>query len=155
MGHFTTTTGRLMAARSDAHAYRHPGRAPYAPRVGSRPASLTAADIRAHYPFRLLLAFHLPGAELVSHMDDDTGAMSLQLQGRDGTWARVSIADEHTTTVTYGGSADLWRRAEAAWRWWNDHGRPAQDCFGYAREADGHHYAWHIPDGRHRRPLEP
>ncbi|MBD3005526.1 methyltransferase domain-containing protein [Streptomyces sp. 5-10] len=155
VGHFTTTTGRFMAARSDAHAYRHPGWAPYAPQGGSRSTSLTAADIRAHYAFRLLLAFHLPGAELVYHMDDDTGAMSLQLQGRDGTWARAPIADEHTTTVTYGGSADLWRRAEAAWRWWNDHDRPAQDRFGYAREADGHHFAWHVPDGRHRWPLEP
>ncbi|GAA1092059.1 MULTISPECIES: methyltransferase domain-containing protein [Streptomyces violaceusniger group] len=155
VGRFTTTTGRFMAARSDAHAYRHPGRAPYAPRAGSRSTSLTAADIRAHYAFRLLLAFHLPGAELVYHVDDDTGALSLQLQGRDGTWARAPIADEHTTTVTYGGSADLWRRAEAAWQWWDDHGRPAQDRFGYAREADGHHYAWHIPDGRHRWPLEP
>ncbi|CDR06429.1 methyltransferase domain-containing protein [Streptomyces iranensis] len=153
VGHFTTTTGRFMAARSDAHAYRHPGRAPYAPRAGFRSASLTAADIRAHYPFRLLLAFHLPGAELVYHVDDDTGAMSLQLQGRDGTWARAPIADEDTTIATYGGSADLWRRAEAVWQWWNDHDRPAQDRFGYAREADGRHYAWHIPDG-HRWPLD-
>ncbi|MEU0812661.1 hypothetical protein [Streptomyces sp. NPDC005970] len=47
---------------------------------------------------------------------------------------------------------DLWERTEAAWLWWNDHGRPAQDRFGYVREADRREYAWHIPDG-HRRPL--
>ncbi|WP_053048425.1 methyltransferase domain-containing protein [Streptomyces antioxidans] len=151
VGHFTTTTGRFMAARGDAHAYRHPGRAPYAPRAGAHPASLTAADIRAHYPFRLLLAIHIPDAELVYHVDDETGAMSLQLQRRDGTWARAPIADD-PTTVTYGGNADLWRRAEAAWQWWNDHDRPAQDRFGYVREADGHHYVWHLPDG-HRWSL--
>ncbi|AUA11130.1 Protein-L-isoaspartate O-methyltransferase [Streptomyces malaysiensis subsp. malaysiensis] len=152
LGRFTTTAGRFMAARGDANTYPRPERAPYAPRAGSRTAALTATDIRAHYPFRLLLAFHLPGGELVYHVDDETGAMSLQLQQHDGTWARAPIADEDTTTVTYGGSTDLWRQAETAWQWWNEHGRPAQDRFGYAREADGHHYAWHIPDG-HRWPL--
>ncbi|WP_055547563.1 methyltransferase domain-containing protein [Streptomyces sp. NBRC 110028] len=150
-GHFTTTTGRFMPARSDAHAYRRPERAPYAPRAGSRPTTLTAVDIREHYPFRLLLAFHIPGAELVYHVDDETGAMSLQLQQHDGAWARAPITGERaagpSAIVTYGGSTDLWRQAERAWRWWNDHGRPAQDRFGYAREADGRHYAWHLPDG--------
>ncbi|MDT0549495.1 hypothetical protein [Streptomyces lonegramiae] len=78
--------------------------------------------------------------------------MAIQLQRRDGSWARAPLTGERVGTVTYGGAVDLWERTEAAWLWWNDHGRPAQDRFGYVREADRREYAWHIPDG-HRWPL--
>ncbi|MEI5103234.1 hypothetical protein RB200_37755 [Streptomyces sp. PmtG] len=50
-------------------------------------------------------------------------------------------------SVTYGGDADLWKQAEAAWHWWNAHNRPTHDQFGYAREASGDASVWHIPDG--------
>ncbi|MFI0728459.1 hypothetical protein ACH4S9_05485 [Streptomyces sp. NPDC021225] len=63
--------------------------------------------------------------------------MAIQLQRRDGSWARAPLTGERVGTVTYGGAVDLWERTEAAWLWWNDHGRPAQDRFGYVREADG------------------
>ncbi|MFD8869411.1 MULTISPECIES: hypothetical protein [unclassified Streptomyces] len=78
--------------------------------------------------------------------------MAIQLQRRDGSWARAPLTGEGVGTVTYGGAVDLWERTEAAWLWWNDHGRPAQDRFGYVREADRREYARHIPDG-HRWPL--
>ncbi|MFH8593022.1 protein-L-isoaspartate O-methyltransferase [Streptomyces rimosus] len=145
-GRFTRTTARFMAARGDAHTYFRERRPPYAPEAATRPTTVTAADLRTHYPFRLLLAFHLPYAELVHHCAAD-GALSLQIQ-RDGTWARSPITGERPGSVTYGGARDLWATVEAAWRWWNEHGRPAQDRFGYACEPDGRHYVWHIPDGR-------
>lgn len=148
LGHFTGTTGRFMAARNDTRAYPHSERAPYAPEKDTRPTTVTAADIRAHYPFRLLLAVHLPGAELVYHVDDTSGGMSLQIQQTDGSWARAPLTGDHTQTVTYGGSPELWQQAEAAWKWWNDSGRPPQDRFGYVREPDGRASVWHIPDGR-------
>lgn len=148
LGHFTTATGRFMAARGDARAYSQRERAPYAPVADKRASKVTAADIRAHYPFRLVAAFHLPGVELVYQVDDETGDMALQLQRRDGAWARFPLTGANLGTVTYGGAADLWEQTEAAWLWWNDHGRPAQDRFGWARETDGSEYAWHIPDGR-------
>ncbi|WP_030680868.1 methyltransferase domain-containing protein [Streptomyces rimosus] len=147
-GRFTRTTGRFMASRGDAHTYPRKLRPPYAPETAVRPTTVTGADLRNHYPFRLLLAFHLPYAELVYHCADD-GALSLQLQRRDGAWARSLIAGEHHPgTVTYGGADDLWATVESVWRWWNDHGCPAQDQFGYACEPGGRRYAWHIPDGR-------
>ncbi|MGO4757463.1 methyltransferase domain-containing protein, partial [Streptomyces sp. 2MCAF27] len=123
LGHFTTATGRFMAARGDARTYSQLERAPYAPEAETRVSKVTAADIRAHYSFRLVAAFHLPGVELVYHVDDETGDMALQLQRLDGSWARFPLTGEHLGTVTYGGAADLWEQVEAAWLWWNDHGR--------------------------------
>ncbi|MFJ8081017.1 hypothetical protein ACIQ6Y_10330 [Streptomyces sp. NPDC096205] len=106
---------------------------------------LTAATIRAHYPLRLVLAFHLPGVELVYYADE--AGTALQFQRDDGSWARVPLAGEDTGVVTYGGDDELWKQAEAAWEWWNSVGRPGQDRFGYARGADGRAYVWHLPDG--------
>ncbi|MBL1095159.1 methyltransferase domain-containing protein [Streptomyces sp. 205] len=146
-GHFTTTAGRFMAARQQARTYTTPQRPERAPEAETRPTTVTATDIRGNYPLRLLLALHLPGAELVYHIDDTTGAMAIQIQHADGSWARTPLVGENTGTVTYGGDAELWKQAEAAWRWWNDMGRPPQDRFGYAREADGSAHVWHIPDG--------
>ncbi|HLL37423.1 MAG TPA: methyltransferase domain-containing protein [Streptomyces sp.] len=144
-GSFTTTAGRFMPTRSDARTYPRQQRPERAPAAGIRPTPLTAAEIRAHYPLRLALAFHLPGTELVYHVDE--GRMSLQLQRSDGSWARVPLDGENTGIVTYGGDDGLWTRAETAWEWWNAAGRPAQDQYGYAREADGGAYAWYLPDG--------
>ncbi|NBE50746.1 methyltransferase domain-containing protein [Streptomyces sp. YC537] len=145
LGHFTTTAGRFMAARTDERTYLTLQRPEHAPEAATRPTAVTATDIRGNYPFRLVLALHLPGVEFVYHVNDD-GGMSIQIQQADGSWARIPTTGD-TGTVTYGGDTELWKQAEAAWRWWNDAGRPAQDRFGYAREADGSAYAWHIPDG--------
>ncbi|MBA0049620.1 methyltransferase domain-containing protein [Streptomyces sp. AJS327] len=146
-GRFTTTAGRFMAARTGAHTYATPVRPERAPTAGTRPTTVTARDIRGNYPFRLLLALHLPGAQLVYHLDDTDGGMAIQIQDADGSWARTPLTGDHTGTVTYGGDPGLWQRAEAAWRWWNDADRPAQDQLGYTRERDGTAHVWHIPDG--------
>ncbi|UNZ21935.1 methyltransferase domain-containing protein [Streptomyces sp. 891-h] len=147
LGRFTSTSGRFMAARTDAASYAPPQQAEQAPAAETRRTTVTAADIRANYPFRLLLAFHLPGTQLVYHVDN-AGAMALQLQRSDGSWARAPLAAaDSPATVTYGGDPGLWREVEAAWRWWTHAGRPAQDQIAYAREADGRTYVWYIPDG--------
>ncbi|MGW5231896.1 methyltransferase domain-containing protein [Streptomyces nodosus] len=147
VGHFTATGGRFMPARGEARTYPAPQRPQRALAVGERPTTLTAADIRAHYPLRLLLAFQLPGAELVYHVDDATGVMAIQIQAADGSWARVPLTGTATGTVTWGGDEELWKQAEAAWQWWNSAGRPPQDTFGYARQPDGRVSVWHVPDG--------
>ncbi|MFF2009252.1 methyltransferase domain-containing protein [Streptomyces sp. NPDC058195] len=146
LGHFTTTGGRFMPARAQARTYAVPRRPRPAAQTGVRPSQVTAADVRAHYAFRLVLAFHLPGAEIVHHLDD-AGTMALQIQGPDRSWARTPLAGEGTGTVTHGGDPGLWARVEEAWQWWNGAGRPSHDRFGYAREADGAARVWYIPDG--------
>lgn len=145
LGRFTGTSGRFMAARTDAAGYAPPQKTERAPAVETRRTTVAAADSRANYPFRLLLAFHLPGAQLVYHVDD-AGTMALQLQRADGSWARTPLAADGPATVTYGGDPGLWREVEAAWRWWAHAGRPAQEQFAYAREPDGRIYVWHVPD---------
>jgi protein-L-isoaspartate O-methyltransferase len=145
-GVFTTTAGRFMPARGDARTYPTQERVERAPAAGTRPTTLTAAEIRAHYPLRLVLALHLPGTELVYSIDEVEGT-ALQLQRDDGSWARVPLAGEDTGMVTFGGDEGLWKQAEEALQWWNAAGRPAQDRFGYAQEADGSAYVWHLPDG--------
>ncbi|MEU3186916.1 methyltransferase domain-containing protein [Streptomyces sp. NPDC006923] len=145
IGRFTGTAGRFMAARTDARTYQRRRRAQAAPEKDTRPTSVTAADIRANYPFRLLLAFRIQNAEIVYYSDGAGGAMSLQVQ-RDGDWARVPLTGGETGLVSYGGK-DLWAEVEAAWEWWTDAGRPSQDRFGYVREADGMAFVWYLPDG--------
>ncbi|BAU81459.1 hypothetical protein SLA_0504 [Streptomyces laurentii] len=145
-GRFTATSGRFMAARTDARTYPARQRPPLLPETTTRPTAVTAADIREHYPFRLLLAFHLPEAELVYHRDA-AGALSLQIQGPDGSWGRTPLAGDDTELVTCGGDPALWGQVENAWRWWNTAGRPAHDRFAYARKTDGSAYVRYIPDG--------
>lgn len=144
-GFFTATPGRFMPARSDARAYPARERPARAPMAGTRPTALTAEEIRANYPLRLVLAFRLPGTELVYHVGEEGTA--LQLQRADGSWARVPLVGEHTGMVTYGGDDGLWQEAEAAREWWDAAGRPGQDRFGYARETDGGSYVRYLPDG--------
>ncbi|MFF9320668.1 methyltransferase domain-containing protein [Streptomyces sp. NPDC014735] len=145
-GHFTSTAGRFMAARAEARTYAVPQRPERAAETDTRPSTVTAADIRTHYPFRLVLAFHLPEAEIVYHIDD-AGSTALQIQGSDGSWARTPLVGDGTGTVTYGGDPGLWAQVEDAWHWWNNAGRPSHDRFGYVREADGSAHVWHVLDG--------
>ncbi|WP_229869397.1 methyltransferase domain-containing protein [Streptomyces inusitatus] len=149
-GHFTRTAGRFMPARTSATSYPSTERAPYAPETLTRPTAVGAAQIRSEYGFRLLLALSLTDAELVYHLDD-SGAMSLQLQTPDGSWARSPLADatDRPATVTYGGTAELWQRVEETWTWWTGQDRPDQTRYGVTREPDGRMYAWHAPTGRH------
>ncbi|MFE1963297.1 methyltransferase domain-containing protein [Streptomyces sp. NPDC059479] len=147
-GGFTANSGRFMPARVSTTTYPRPEREPYAPETDERPTTVTAADIRTHYPFRLLLGFTLPTADLVYHLDDD-GTMAVQLQTPDGTWARTPVAEQPGgATVTYGGPPDLWEQVEAAWVWWNERGRPDQTLFGLTREAGREMYVRFGPDGR-------
>lgn len=149
LGQFTRTSGRFMPARSRALSYAPRNRTPYAPETEQRPSTVTTADIRSNYAFRLLLAFTLPRAELVYHLDDQ-GGTAVQLQTADGVWARVPLVGE--ATVTYGGTGELWQQVEAAWSWWNSELRPGHQDFAVAVEPGGRMEACYVPDGR-RWPL--
>ncbi|MER6076146.1 hypothetical protein ABT187_46930 [Streptomyces sp. NPDC001817] len=136
-----------MPARSEARTYLAPERPEQPAATGARPTGLTAAEIRRNCPLRLVLAFQMPGTEVVYYVDDNTGETSFQLQRGDGSWARVPLTGDNQGMVTFGGDEGLWKQAEEAWAWWDNAGRPAQDRFGYTREADGSAYAWHTPSG--------
>ncbi|WP_330331940.1 hypothetical protein OHS33_20960 [Streptomyces sp. NBC_00536] len=135
-----------MPARGAAQTYPAKERAQPVAETDARTTSVSGADFRANYAFRLLLAAELRDAEFVYHSGPATGALAIQLQQPDGTWARSPIGGEQT--VTYGGSPSLWRTVEQTWSWWTEHGRPEQDQFDYAREADGSAYVTHRDSGR-------
>ncbi|MFC9294360.1 methyltransferase domain-containing protein [Streptomyces sp. NPDC057011] len=146
VGHFSPHGGTFMPARGNEKTYPVKDRAPLAEETGTRTTSVTGADFRANYTFRLLLAAELRDAEFVYYSDPATGNLSIQLQQPDGTWARSPIAGD--PTVTYGGSPSLWRNVEQAWAWWTDQGRPEQEQFDYVREADGSAHITHHNSGR-------
>ncbi|MER5413931.1 methyltransferase domain-containing protein [Streptomyces virginiae] len=145
-GHFTDHGGTFMAARGTAQTYPVKERAELAAETDTRTTSVSGSDFRENYTFRLLLAAELRGAEFVYHSDAATGALSIQLQQPDGTWARSPIAGEQT--VTYGGAPSLWRTVEQTWAWWTEEGKPEQEQFDYAREADGSACITHHNSGR-------
>lgn len=145
-GHFTVTGGTFMPARGDERTYPVKERAALAVETATRPTSVTGADFRSNYPFRVVLAAELRDTEFVYHSDSGTGTLSIQLQQPDGTWARSPITGE--STVTYGGSPELWHRVDQAWSWWNEQGRPGQERFGFVREADGSAHITHDDSGR-------
>ncbi|MFD8935081.1 methyltransferase domain-containing protein [Streptomyces sp. NPDC059578] len=143
-GHFTTTTGAFMPARDHPRIYDQTNDRPQRlPASHHRPTTVTADAIRETYPFRLLLAFALPRAELVYHCDDN-GFWSIQLQTADGAWARVPLG-EAASQVAEGGDGRLWRTVENTWAWWNQHGRPEPDAFTVIRADDGRMHARHLP----------
>jgi protein-L-isoaspartate O-methyltransferase len=60
------------------------------------------------------------GCEHVVHLHDPA----------TGSWARIRVAAESPFTVHRHGPRDLWDEVVAAYRWWCDVGRPADDRFG-------------------------
>jgi hypothetical protein len=88
--------------------------------------------------------------ELVYDCDEKTGAVALQLQLPDGTWARGPLPGQpDEATITWGGSRDLWRGVESAVRWWNSNGRPDHTRFGIIATAEGTTRWYRPPEGDH------
>jgi methyltransferase of ATP-grasp peptide maturase system len=155
-GTFTATTGRFMPARSAERTYDPTIRATPAPTLGTRDSPVRAADIRAHYPFRLLLGLRLPDLELVYHHDDTTDAMALQLQHPDGRWARSPLPGQPAEgTITWGGTTDLWSHVDDIWHWWTTHDRPGHTHFGITLHDGTTNTWWEPHDGGTRLPLNP
>ncbi|MFI1398560.1 protein-L-isoaspartate(D-aspartate) O-methyltransferase [Streptomyces sp. NPDC020681] len=56
----------------------------------------------------------------------------------DRSWAVVMFRDQsQSATVHQAGSRCLWNEVEAAWRWWDSHGRPGFERFGLTVTAEG------------------
>jgi protein-L-isoaspartate O-methyltransferase len=56
----------------------------------------------------------------------------------DTSWAVVIFRDGHATATVYqSGTRRLWDEVEAAFRWWQDQGRPGFRRFGLTVTADG------------------
>ncbi|MED7947792.1 methyltransferase domain-containing protein [Kitasatospora sp. NPDC058201] len=70
----------------------------------------------------------------------DNGAYTLWLYSRDArSWASADYERDRAEYEVYqSGPRNLWDEVEAAWRWWDDQGRPGFDRFGLTVTLDGH-----------------
>ncbi|MER7667709.1 methyltransferase domain-containing protein [Kitasatospora sp. NPDC096128] len=70
----------------------------------------------------------------------DNGAYTLWLYSRDTlSWASADYERARTEYEVYqSGPRKLWDEVEAAWRWWDDQGRPGFDRFGLTVGPEGH-----------------
>ncbi|OAL11178.1 protein-L-isoaspartate(D-aspartate) O-methyltransferase [Streptomyces noursei] len=69
----------------------------------------------------------------------------------DRSWACVMFRDGDTARVWQAGPRRLWDEAEAAYRWWEQNGKPGHDRFGLTVTADGQ-AVW-LDDPAHSWPL--
>ena len=72
------------------------------------------------------------GTAQASDLDSDRRVIGCRLWAADGSWARVD-----GDSVRQAGPRRLWDEAEAAWRWWEEQGRPGRDRFGLTVDRDG------------------
>ncbi|MER7850124.1 methyltransferase domain-containing protein [Kitasatospora sp. NPDC096077] len=70
----------------------------------------------------------------------EDGAYTLWLHSRDTlSWASVDYERDRTAyEVHQSGPRNLWDEVEAAWRRWDDHGRPGPERFGLTVTPDAH-----------------
>ncbi|WP_224279394.1 methyltransferase domain-containing protein [Streptomyces sp. LS1784] len=69
----------------------------------------------------------------------ENGAYTLWLYSRDTlSWASVDYEQDRTEYEVYqSGPRNLWDEVEAAWRWWDEQGRPGFERFGLTVTPDG------------------
>ncbi|MGW3569852.1 methyltransferase domain-containing protein [Streptomyces sp. NPDC000941] len=79
--------------------------------------------------------------------DKDDGARPVWFYGlTDRSWACVQFRDGATARVWQSGPRRLWDEAEAAYRWWQEGGRPGFDRFGLTVDSEGERVWLDSPD---------
>jgi hypothetical protein len=80
---------------------------------------------------QFVIGLMVPGAFWRAERYGD-GAYTLWLYSSDTlSWASVDyVRDQAEYEVYQSGPRSLWGEVEAAWRWWEDQGRPGFDRFG-------------------------
>jgi len=87
-----------------------------------------------------ILGLVVPGAtHTVQRGDDSVTAWFISFT--DHSWAAVHWTGSDGK-VYQSGPRRLWGEVEAAWRWWDEHGRPDVDRFGLTVRSDGRQETW-------------
>ncbi|MGQ0774923.1 MAG: hypothetical protein ACT4NY_10995 [Pseudonocardiales bacterium] len=74
--------------------------------------------------------------------------------GADGSWAEVTLADDHGAhEVIEGGPRSVWRIVEAAHETWTSLGRPGWERFGLTATQDRQVVWFDTPSTAHHWPL--
>lgn len=100
------------------------------------------------FAFAFVAQLHLPDVHTFQVTDVDD-VPHVELQARDGSWARVPIeaADSDGTRTAYqGGPGRLWDTVEHAYHWWRDHDWPEWDRFGITITAGSQQVWFGDPD---------
>ncbi|MCZ7415425.1 MULTISPECIES: methyltransferase domain-containing protein [unclassified Streptomyces] len=95
---------------------------------------------------RFALGLRMPGCHHVV-ASKENGARPVWFYGLDDrSWACVLFQDEGGARVWQSGRRRLWDEAEAAHRWWLEHGRPEHTRFGLTVRAEGYRAYLDDPD---------
>ncbi|MFC5663619.1 methyltransferase domain-containing protein [Kitasatospora misakiensis] len=140
-GRFTRSSAfmRLRQQRTDRPPFEDYLRGKDWPADGVRSTSALAPPDTGGWLEQFVIGAAVPGAFWRAERYED-GAYTLWLYSRDTeSWASVDYVRGRTEyEVHQSGPRALWDEVEAAWRWWDEHGRPGFDRFGLTVGPEGH-----------------
>ncbi|MET9648343.1 hypothetical protein AB0K71_05335 [Streptomyces syringium] len=111
--------------------------------------TLSPRDLEAKYEARFFIGLSLPDAwSLMAEADDGSDEATLWILADDQkSWASVDYVPGHDTfAVEQYGPRGLWDEVEAAFRLWEDRGRPERDRAGLTVASEGQHVWLDTPD---------
>lgn len=106
--------------------------------------TLSPRDLETEYEAKFFIGLSLPDAwSLVAEADDGSDEATLWILADDQkSWASVDyVPGQDTLAVEQYGPRSLWDEVEAAYRKWEDLGRPERDRAGLTVTRDGQ-YVW-------------
>ncbi|CAM5447059.1 methyltransferase domain-containing protein [Kitasatospora aureofaciens] len=117
------------------------------PAGGARFRSSLSPDDVGGWLEMFSIGVQVPGAFPLTERYPD-GTYTLWLHDTAVTsWATADWEPDRTDyEVVQSGPRNLWDEVEAAWRWWDDQGRPGFDRFGLTVTADSHAVWLDSPD---------
>ncbi|MEE1825838.1 methyltransferase domain-containing protein [Streptomyces sp. BE20] len=140
-GRFTRSSAfmRLRQQRTDRPPFEDYLHGEPWPAGGVRGTTALAPPDTGGWFEQFVIGCGVPGAFWRAERYED-GAYTLWVYSRDTlSWASADYERGRTEYEVYqSGPRRLWDEVEAAWRWWDDRGRPGLDRFGLTATRDGH-----------------
>ncbi|MGH4015908.1 MAG: methyltransferase domain-containing protein [Pseudonocardiaceae bacterium] len=158
-GHFDPTYAAFMSLR-----HLPADQAPDRPRPRKQHASPTeqrTTTLDPHTPWKSLVVWFLASFDLGTDIslgygrpDEDWKPTVTSITVADGSWAEVTLADEHGVhQVTEAGPRRVWQIIEDTYALWTRFGQPGWDRFGLTVTED-HQRVWlDSPTSGHTWPL--
>jgi protein-L-isoaspartate O-methyltransferase len=110
------------------------------------------------YAAQLAVGLACPGVWHAWDTDPGTPGVYVRLwvaaEDDEASWAAVDVhRDGGGCRVAQGGPRRLWDEVTAAWRWWEEQGRPAPGRYGLTVTGDGRATVWLDDPGRPVPPM--
>jgi methyltransferase of ATP-grasp peptide maturase system len=158
-GHFDPTYAAFMSLR------HHPtDQAPDRPRPRRQPNSTPeqrTTTLNPRIPWESLVVWFLASFQLGADIslgygrpDENRQPTATSITVGDGSWAEVTVADDHGVhEVTEGGPRRIWRIIEDAHTLWTQLDQPGWDRFGLTVTQEHQHVWLDNPTGAHSWPV--